>query len=150
MYIYPYRKSLVISCRYSFKMSRYSIFGDSYVIRLRHSEYAVLRLGDTPVYYFGQRRLRLENILGHDDWRRMLAFGPTDVFFHYGGNSFTANTTPEKVFNKLTSIVDNSETVSTTCCFQSTADDAFRFISSRCSNNPTGLCPRFMHGRKST
>ena len=86
-------------------MNRYTIFGDSYVARLRDSDYADLFIPNAKVCYFGQGGLKLEHVQHHPEWKRLLDWRPTHVFFHCGGNSFKSTTTPLNVFQLLRRLV---------------------------------------------
>ena len=89
-------------------MTRYAIFGDSYVRRLGESEFHVLQLpGDPAVMYYGKGGLTLEEVRRSVQWRALLSFQPTDVFFHCGGNSINSFTTPAAIFHAIVSLADD-------------------------------------------
>ena len=86
-------------------MHKIAIFGDSYVARLRDSDYADLFLPGATVRYFGKGGLTLEKVQGHVEWRRMTSWKPTHVFFHCGGNSFSSTKTPEELFEQISRLI---------------------------------------------
>ena len=89
-------------------MTRYAIFGDSYVRRLGGKRVPRPAVTWWPVSdVLRKGGLTLEDVRRSAQWRALLSFQPTDVFFHCGGHSINSFTTPAAIFHAIVSLADD-------------------------------------------
>jgi len=85
-------------------MARYALLGDSYITRLERFGFEFNTRETGEVRYFGKGGMSTQNISA-PLWDRLIAYSPTHVFIHLGGNDISADVTAEQIFERVVETV---------------------------------------------